>query len=281
MTELPVVIIDVQRGGPSTGLPTKTEQADLLQCMYGRNGESPVAIVAPATPGDCFTMAIEAVRIATKYMVPTFYLSDGYLANGSEPWEIPAIESLPKMEINFRTDAEGFFPYSRDDETLARPWAIPGTPGLEHRIGGIEKQHITGNVNYDPDNHDFMCRLRAEKVERIANDIPPLEVFGEPKGKVLVLGWGGTHGAITTAVEQLQEQGQSVSSAHLRYLNPFPKNLGEVFEGFETVIIPELNLGQLSLLVRAKFLVDAVSFTQVKGKPFKVSSLVNKIKEYL
>ncbi|HEX4945265.1 MAG TPA: 2-oxoacid:acceptor oxidoreductase subunit alpha [Blastocatellia bacterium] len=281
MTELPVIIIDVQRGGPSTGLPTKTEQADLLQCMYGRNGESPVAIVAPATPGDCFTMAIEAVRIATKFMVPTFYLSDGYLANGSEPWEIPSIESLPKMEINFRTDVEGFFPYLRDDETLARPWAIPGTPGLEHRIGGIEKQHITGNVNYDPDNHDFMCRLRAEKVERIANDIPLLEVFGEKTGKVLVLGWGGTHGAITTAVEKLQEQGASVSSAHLRYLNPFPKNLGEVLQGFETVIIPELNLGQLSLLVRAKFLVDAVSFTQVKGKPFKVSSLVNKIKEYL
>jgi 2-oxoglutarate ferredoxin oxidoreductase subunit alpha len=281
MTELPVVIIDVQRGGPSTGLPTKTEQADLLQCMYGRNGESPVAIVAPATPGDCFTMAIEAVRIATKYMVPTFFLSDGYLANGSEPWEIPAIESLPKMEINFRTDAEGFFPYLRDEETLARPWAIPGTPGLEHRIGGIEKQHITGNVNYDPDNHDFMCRLRAEKVERIANDIPLLEVFGEKTGKVLVLGWGGTHGAITTAVERLQEQGAAVSSVHLRYLNPFPKNLGEVLQGFETVIIPELNLGQLSLLVRAQFLVDAVSFTQVKGKPFKVSSLVNKIKEYL
>ncbi len=281
MTELPIVIINVQRGGPSTGLPTKTEQADLLQVMFGRNGESPVAVVAPATPGDCFDMAIEAVRIATKYMVPTFFLSDGYLANGSEPWEIPAIESLPKMEVKFRTEVEGFFPYLRDDETLARPWAIPGTPGLEHRIGGIEKQHITGNVNYDPDNHDFMCRLRAEKVERIANDIPLLETFGEPTGKVLVLGWGGTHGAITTAVEQLQEQGHSVSSAHLRYLNPFPKNLGEVLQGFETVIIPELNLGQLSLLVRAKFLVDAVSFTQVKGKPFKVSSLVNKIKEYL
>jgi 2-oxoglutarate ferredoxin oxidoreductase subunit alpha len=185
------------------------------------------------------------------------------------------------MEINFRTDAEGFFPYLRDEETLARPWAIPGTPGLEHRIGGIEKQHITGNVNYDPDNHDFMCRLRAEKVERIANDIPLLEVFGEKTGKVLVLGWGGTHGAITTAVERLQEQGAAVSSVHLRYLNPFPKNLGEVLQGFETVIIPELNLGQLSLLVRAQFLVDAVSFTQVKGKPFKVSSLVNKIKEYL
>jgi 2-oxoglutarate ferredoxin oxidoreductase subunit alpha len=281
MTELPVVIIDVQRGGPSTGLPTKTEQADLLQAMFGRNSESPVAIVAPATPGDCFHMAIEAVRIATKYMVPTFYLSDGYLGNGSEPWEIPSVASLPQIEIKFRTDPEGFFPYLRDEETLARPWAIPGTPGLEHRIGGIEKQHITGNVNYEPDNHDFMVRLRAEKVARIANDIPPVEVFGAPEGKVLVLGWGSTYGSITTAVEQLQEKGASVSGAHLRYLNPFPKNLGEVLRGFETVIIPELNLGQLALLVRAKYLVDAVSFSQVKGKPFKVATLVNKIKEYL
>ncbi|MFN0121271.1 MAG: 2-oxoacid:acceptor oxidoreductase subunit alpha [Blastocatellia bacterium] len=281
MTELPVVIIDVQRGGPSTGLPTKTEQADLLQAMYGRNSESPVAIVAPATPADCFRMAVEAVRIATKYMVPTFFLSDGYLGNGSEPWEIPAIDSLPEMKINFRTDQEGFFPYLRDEQTLARPWAIPGTPGLEHRIGGIEKQHITGNVNYDPDNHDFMVRLRAEKVQRIANDIPLLEVFGPSEGKVLVLGWGGTYGAITTAVEQLQERGASVSSAHLRYLNPFPRNLGEVLGRFETVIIPEINLGQLSLLVRAKFLVDAIGFNRVKGKPFKVSELVSKIKEYL
>jgi 2-oxoglutarate ferredoxin oxidoreductase subunit alpha len=281
MTELPIVIIDVQRGGPSTGLPTKTEQADLLQAMFGRNSESPVAIVAPATPGDCFNMAIEAVRIATKYMVPTFYLSDGYLGNGSEPWEIPTIESLPDLEIRFRTDPEGFFPYLRDEKTLARPWAIPGTPGLEHRIGGIEKQHITGNVSYDPDNHELMCRLRAEKVQRIANDIPPLEIYGAPEGKVLVLGWGGTYGAITTAVEQLQQQGASVASAHLRYLNPFPKNLEDVLRRFETVIIPELNLGQLSLLIRAKFLVNAVSFTKVKGKPFKVAELVNKIKEYL
>jgi 2-oxoglutarate ferredoxin oxidoreductase subunit alpha len=281
MTELPIVIIDVQRGGPSTGLPTKTEQADLLQAMFGRNSESPVAIVAPATPGDCFNMAIEAVRIATKYMVPTFYLSDGYLGNGSEPWEIPTIESLPDLEIKFRTDPEGFFPYLRDEKTLARPWAIPGTPGLEHRIGGIEKQHITGNVSYDPDNHELMCRLRAEKVQRIANDIPPLEIYGAPEGKVLVLGWGGTYGAITTAVEQLQQQGASVASAHLRYLNPFPKNLEDVLRRFEIVIIPELNLGQLSLLIRAKFLVDAVSFAKVKGKPFKVAELVNKIKEYL
>ncbi len=281
MTELPLVIIDVQRGGPSTGLPTKTEQADLLQAMFGRNSESPVAIVAPATPADCFQMAVEAVRIATKFMVPTFFLSDGYLGNGSEPWEIPAVENLPKMKVNFRTETEGFFPYLRDEATLARPWAIPGTPGLEHRIGGIEKQNITGNVSYDPDNHDFMCRLRAEKVNRIANDIPPLEVFGAPEGKVLVLGWGGTYGAITTAVEQLQAQGASVSSAHLRYLNPFPKNIGEVLSKFERVLIPELNLGQLAMLIRARFLIDAVSFAQVKGKPFKVSQLVEKIKELL
>jgi 2-oxoglutarate ferredoxin oxidoreductase subunit alpha len=259
MTELPLVIIDVQRGGPSTGLPTKTEQADLLQAMFGRNSECPVGIVAPATPGDCFKMAIEAVRLATKYMAPVFFLSDGYLGNGSEPWEIP----------------------SRDEATLARPWAIPGTPGLEHRIGGIEKQNITGNVNYEPDNHDFMVRLRAEKIQRMQQDIPILEVFGPKEGKVLVLGWGSTYGSITTAVEQLQEQGRSVSSAHLRYLNPFPKNLGDILRRFETVIIPELNLGQLAMLVRAQFLIDAVSYSQVKGKPFKVSSLVNKIKEYL
>ena len=281
MTELPIVIVDVQRGGPSTGLPTKTEQADLLQAMFGRNSECPVGIVAPATPGDCFHMAVEAFRLATRYMTPIMYLSDGYLGNGSEPWEIPAVEDLPKIEVQFRTDPEGFYPYLRDERTLARPWAIPGTPGLEHRIGGIEKQHITGNVNYDPDNHDFMVRLRAEKVARMAQDIPPLEVFGEPQGKVLVLGWGSTYGSITTAVEQMQAQGASVSSAHLRYLNPFPKNLGEVLSRFETVIIPELNLGQLAFLVRAKFLVDAVSYSKVKGKPFKVAELVNKVKEYL
>ena len=281
MTELPVVIVNVQRGGPSTGLPTKTEQADLLQAMFGRNGECPVAIVAPATPAECFHMAIEASRIALTYMAPVLYLSDGYLGNGSEPWEIPSVESLPKIEVKFRTDPKGFFPYLRDERTLTRPWAIPGTPGLEHRIGGLEKQHITGNVNYDPDNHDFMVRLRAEKVERIAQDIPPVEVFGQPKGKVLVLGWGSTYGAITTAVEQLQSKGASVSSAHLRYLNPFPRDLGEVLSRFGTVLVPELNLGQLALLVRAKYLVDVVSFSKVKGKPFKVSELINKITEYL
>jgi len=281
MTELPIVIINVQRGGPSTGLPTKTEQADLLQVMFGRNSECPVAVVAPATPSDCFSMAIEAFRIAIKYMTPVVYLSDGYLGNGSEPWEIPSIESLPRIEVKFRTEKAGFYPYLRDERTLARPWAIPGTPGLEHRIGGLEKQHITGNVNYDPDNHDFMVRLRAEKVARIAQDIPLIEVSGAPEGKVLVLGWGSTHGAITTATEQLRAKGASVSSAHLRYLNPFPRNLGEVLSRFETVIVPELNLGQLALLVRARFLVDAISFSKVKGLPFKVSEIVKKINEYL
>ena len=281
MTELPIVIINVQRGGPSTGLPTKTEQADLLQVMFGRNSECPVAVVAPATPSDCFSMAIEAFRIAIKYMTPVVYLSDGYLGNGSEPWEIPSIESLPRIEVKFRTEKAGFYPYLRDERTLARPWAIPGTPGLEHRIGGLEKQHITGNVNYDPDNHDFMVRLRAEKVARIAQDIPLIEVSGEPEGKVLVLGWGSTHGAIATAAEQLRAKGVSVSSAHLRYLNPFPRNLGEVLSRFETVIVPELNLGQLALLVRARFLVDAISFSKVKGLPFKVSEIVKKVNEYL
>ncbi len=281
MTELPLVIIDVQRGGPSTGLPTKTEQADLLQAMFGRNSECPVGIVAPSTPANCFTMAIEAVRLATKYMAPVFFLSDGYLGNGSEPWEIQRVEDLPEMKVEFRTEPEGYLPYLRDERTLSRPWAVPGTPGLEHRIGGLEKQNITGNVSYDPDNHDFMVRLRAEKIQRMQQDIPDLEVFGPPSGKVLVLGWGSTFGSITTAVEQLQEKGQSVASAHLRYLNPFPRNLGDVLKGFDTVIIPELNLGQLALLVRAKFLVDAVSFTKVKGKPFKVTELVDKIKEYL
>ncbi len=281
MTELPLVIIDVQRGGPSTGLPTKTEQADLLQAMFGRNSECPVGIVAPSTPADCFKMAVEAIRLATKYMVPVFYLSDGYIANGSEPWEIPSIESLPEMQVQLRTETEGFFPYLRDEKTLARPWAVPGTPGLEHRIGGIEKANITGNVNYDPENHQLMVNLRAEKIQRMQQDIPDIEIFGKPEGKVLVLGWGSTFGAITTAVEQLQEQGQSVSSAHLCYLNPFPKNLGDVLKGFETVIIPELNMGQLAMLIRSQFLIDAVSLPKVKGKPFKVSEVVNKVKEYL
>jgi 2-oxoglutarate ferredoxin oxidoreductase subunit alpha len=281
MTELPLVIVNVQRGGPSTGLPTKTEQADLFQAVWGRNGECPAIVIAPATPADCFIMAIEAVRLAFKYMSPVFYLSDGYLANGAEPWSIPAIADLPKIEIKFTTDPTGFMPYARDGETLARPYAIPGTPGLEHRIGGIEKQHITGNVNYDPENHHLMVRLRQEKVDRVVNDIPPVEVCGEKTGKVLVLGWGSTYGSISTAVDRLQSEGKSVSSAHLRHLNPFPKNLGEVLAGFETVIIPEMNLGQLCTMIRAKYLVDAVAFSKVKGRPFQIREIVRKVEEYL
>ena len=280
MTELPLVILDVQRGGPSTGLPTKTEQADLLQALFGRNGESPVPVIAPATPGDCFIMAIEAVRIAIKYMTPVLFLSDGYLANGSEPWLIPSVENLAKIAITHPEKVEGkFLPYQRDEKTLSRPWAIPGTSGLEHRIGGLEKENGTGNVSYDPINHDKMVRLRAAKVAGIVQDVPDLEVFGKPEGELLVLGWGGTFGAITSAVEKLQAQGLSVSSAHLRYLNPFPKNLGEVLGRFEKVLIPELNLGQLSLLIRAKFLVDAKSFTKVQGKPFGVHEIIDAVRK--
>ncbi|MBA3438508.1 MAG: 2-oxoacid:acceptor oxidoreductase subunit alpha [Pyrinomonadaceae bacterium] len=281
MTELPLVIINVQRGGPSTGLPTKTEQADLFQAVWGRNGECPVVVIAPATPGDCFHMAIQAVQFAFKYMTPVFFLSDGYLANGAEPWLIPDVSSLPKIEIKFAADPESFLPYLRDVETLARPYAIPGTPGLEHRIGGIEKQHQTGNVSYDPDNHEFMVRMRQAKVDRVANDIPPLEIFGVETGKVLVLGWGSTYGAITSAVEQLQRAGHSVASAHLRHLNPFPKNLGEVLRGFDRVIVPEMNLGQLCTMIRAKYLVDAVAFSKVKGQPFQIREIVRKVEEYL
>jgi 2-oxoglutarate/2-oxoacid ferredoxin oxidoreductase subunit alpha len=281
MTELPLVIINVQRGGPSTGLPTKTEQADLFQAVWGRNGECPAIVVAPATPADCFHMAIEAVRLAFKYMSPVFYLSDGYLANGAEPWAIPEIDSLPTIAITFATDPATFMPYARDEETLARPFALPGTPGLEHRIGGIEKQNITGNVNYDPENHHLMVKLRQEKIDRATADVPPVEVMGEKTGKVLVLGWGSTYGSITSAVEKMQNEGKSVSSAHLRHLNPFPRNLGGVLCGFETVIIPEMNLGQLCTMIRAKYLVDAVPFSKVKGRPFQIREIVRKVEEYL
>ena len=281
MTELPLIIINVQRGGPSTGLPTKTEQADLFQAVWGRNGECPAIVVAPATPADCFHMAIEATRLAFKYMSPVFYLSDGYLANGAEPWAIPNIDDLPKIDVTFATDPTTFMPYARDEETLARPFALPGTPGLEHRIGGIEKQHITGNVNYDPENHHLMVKLRQEKVDRAANDIPLVEVMGEKTGKVLVLGWGSTFGSISSAVERMQRDGKSVSSAHLRHLNPFPRNLGDVLAGFETIIIPEMNLGQLCTMIRARYLVDAVPFSKVKGRPFQIREIVRKVEEYL
>ena len=279
MTELPLVVVNVQRGGPSTGLPTKTEQADLLQAMFGRNGECPVAIVAPATPGDCFHMAVEAFRIATKHMLPVIYLSDGYLANGAEPWRLPSLDELPRFDVNFHKDPVNFHAYARDPETLARPWAIPGTPGLEHRIGGIEKQDITGNVSYDPENHMHMVLTRAEKVARIADDIPELETFGDAEGRLLVIGWGSTHGSITSAVEEMQRRGKSVSSVHLRHLNPFPKNLGDIIGRFDRVLVPELNMGQLAMLLRARYLVPAISFPKVKGKPFKISELTARMDE--
>jgi 2-oxoglutarate ferredoxin oxidoreductase subunit alpha len=281
MVELPLVIADIQRAGPSTGMPTKTEQGDLYQCMFGRNSDSACAIVAPATPGDCFYMAIEAFRLATKFMTPVYYLSDGYLGNGAEPWRIPSASEFEPICITHPTDPSDFAPYRRDPDTLARPWAIPGTPGLEHRIGGLEKADITGNVNYDPLNHEKMTRLRNEKIERIANFIPAQEVYGDSEGELLVLSWGSTYGAAVTAVDKLHEEGASVSHAHLRYLNPFPKNLGDIISRFNQVLIPELNLGQLRLLIRAKFLVDAQGLSKVQGTPFKVSEILAKCKELL
>ncbi|AXL93658.1 2-oxoglutarate ferredoxin oxidoreductase subunit alpha [Streptomyces sp. CB09001] len=284
--ELPLLVVDIQRGGPSTGLPTKTEQADLLQAMYGRNGEAPVPIVAPCTPADCFEAAMEAARIALTYRTPVFLLSDGYLANGSEPWRVPEADGLPDLRVRFAAGpnhelADGrrvFRPYKRDPQTLARPWAVPGTPGLEHRIGGIEKQDGTGNISYDPANHDFMVRTRQAKIDGIA--VPDLEV-DDPDGdaQLLVLGWGSTYGPITAAVRRLRGAGQRIAQAHLRHLNPFPKNLGDVLERYERVVIPEMNLGQLAALVRAEYLVDARSYNQVNGMPFKAEQLATALKE--
>ncbi|HEY4564756.1 MAG TPA: 2-oxoglutarate ferredoxin oxidoreductase subunit alpha, partial [Thermoanaerobaculia bacterium] len=282
MTELPLVVCDIQRGGPSTGLPTKTEQAELLQVMFGRNGESPVPVLAAASPKDCFEVAMEAVRISTRYMVPVVLLSDGYIANGSEPWKLPSVEDLPDLRIDFRTDPEGFHPYERDPETLARPWAIPGTPGLEHRIGGLEKENVTGNVSYDPVNHESMVHLRAEKVERIAREIPDLQVFGDPQGgPLLVLGWGSTGGAVTGAVNAARRKGIPVSRAHLRHLNPFPPNLGDVLARFDRVLLPEMNLGQLALLLRARYLKDIITLSKVQGKPFSRQEILDKIQSIL
>jgi 2-oxoglutarate ferredoxin oxidoreductase subunit alpha len=273
-------VVDVQRGGPSTGLPTKTEQSDLLQAMFGRNGESPVPIVAAASPSDCFDVAFEAVRIATTYRTPVFLLSDGYLANGSEPWRVPDTEALPDLSVEFATDPDGFAPYARDPRTLARPWAVPGTAGLEHRIGGLEKSDVTGEISYDPENHDRMVRLRQAKVDRVADSLPPLAV-DDPTGDacVLVLGWGSTYGLIHSAVEQVRRAGRSVARAHLRHLNPFPHDLGDVLGRYERVLIPEMNLGQLAMLVRARYLVDAQSITQVRGMPFRTDELVSAIEE--
>lgn len=288
--ELPLIVVDVQRGGPSTGLPTKTEQADLLQAMFGRNGEAPVPIVAPQSPADCFNAALEAARIATTYRTPVFLLSDGYLANGSEPWRVPDTDELPDLTVEFQqgpnwTDKDGnetFMPFVRDPETLARPWAIPGTPGLEHRIGGIEKADITGHISYDPDNHDKMVRLRQAKIDGIANTIPDLEV-DDPSGeaRVLIIGWGSTYGPIGAACRRARRGGAKVAQAHLRHLNPFPKNTEEVLKRYDKVIIPEMNLGQLALLLRGKYLVDAISYNQVRGMPFKAEELENVIKDVI
>jgi 2-oxoglutarate ferredoxin oxidoreductase subunit alpha len=279
--ELPLVVIDVQRAGPSTGMPTKTEQADLLQAMFGRNGEAPVAVVAPATPGDCFELIIEAFRIAVHYMTPVLFLSDGYLANGSEPWRIPAMDDLPSITVQFRTDPDGFQPYARDPRTLARPWAIPGTPGLEHRVGGLAKADVTGNVSYDPENNERMVRLRARKIAAIADSIPDVAVHGPQSGRLLVLGWGSTYGAIITACEKLRAQGVAVANAHLRYLNPFPSNLGDVLRRFEQVLIPELNRGQLRLLIADTFGVNAHRLSKIKGKPFLVREIQDAVVEEL
>jgi 2-oxoglutarate ferredoxin oxidoreductase subunit alpha len=278
--ELPLLVIDIQRSGPSTGMPTKTEQADLLQVLYGRNGEAPVPVVAACTPSDCFSAAVEAARIALRYRTPVVLLSDGYLANGSEPWLLPDVASLPDISVPFATDPnhEGdFWPYLRDEATLARPWAVPGTPGLEHRIGGLEKADGTGNISYDPENHDRMINLRAAKVAGIANDIPRLEVDHQDGSRLLVLGWGSTYGPIGAAVRRVRASGARVSVAHLRHLNPFPANLGEVLGNYDKVLIPEMNLGQLRMLVRARYLVDAVGYNKVRGLPFKAEELADAI----
>ena len=281
MVELPLVVIDVQRAGPSTGMPTKTEQSDLLQALFGRNGDSPIPVVAPATPAECFDYAIEAWRIALRHMTPVVYLSDAFLATGSEPWRIPELDALPDLRVPNRTDRAGFYPYERDPETLARPWAVPGTPGLEHRIGGLEKLDILGTISYDPDNHHRMQQLRAEKVARIARDIPPLDVFGPLEGELLILGWGSTYGAIRSAVERLQDTGRKVAHAHLRHLNPFPTNTGDVVRAYDRVLIPEINMGQLRMLIRSMFLVDAEGFNLVRGKPFTISEILAKAEQVL
>jgi 2-oxoglutarate ferredoxin oxidoreductase subunit alpha len=281
MVELPLVVVDIQRGGPSTGLPTKTEQADLLQALFGRNSEAPVPVLAASTPGDCFWVALEACRIAIKYMVPVIVLSDGYLANGAEPWRIPELSELPEIPVSFRKEPAGFQPYERDPRTLARPWAIPGTPGLEHRIGGLEKQDVSGNVSYDPLNHERMVRTRAAKVEAIAADVPPAVPAGDPDGELLIVGWGSTSGAITAALRAARGRGHRIGHVQLRHLNPLPRNLGELLKRYRRVLVPELNLGQLCWLLRARYLVDAVSYAKVQGKPFKQAELESKIEEIL
>ncbi len=281
MTELPMVICDIQRGGPSTGLPTKTEQADLLQALFGRNSEAPIPILAAATPGDCFWIAVEASRIALKYMVPVIILSDGYLANGAEPWRIPNVDEIPGIPVKFATDPEGFLPYKRDPDTLARPWAVPGTPGLEHRIGGLEKQDVTGNVNYEPLNHEKMVRIRAAKIDAIVQDVPNVLPAGDPEGDLLLVSWGSTYGSITQAVNAERDRGRKIGHLHLRYLNPLPANLGDILKRYRKVLVPELNMGQLVWVLRAKYLVDAVGLNKIQGRPFKQNELEQKIEEML
>jgi 2-oxoglutarate ferredoxin oxidoreductase subunit alpha len=273
VAELPLVIVDVQRAGPSTGMPTKEEQADLLCALYGRSSDSPLPVLAAATPSDCFAIMLEAFAMAVRYMTPVVVLSDSYLANSAEPWRLPDVAALPRQAIRFRTDPAGFFPYVRDEDTLARPWAIPGTPGLEHRIGGLEKQDGKGNVSYLPENHQRMTDLRHAKIARIAQDLPPVECHGADAGKLLIVGWGGTHGAITSAVDEARAAGHDVASVHLRHLNPLPPNLGDVLRRFERVMVAEINTGQLSRILRAEYLVDAQSLTKVQGQPFKVSEV--------
>jgi 2-oxoglutarate ferredoxin oxidoreductase subunit alpha len=281
MVELPLVVVDVQRAGPSTGMPTKTEQGDLLMAMFGRNSDSPVPIVAPATPAECFEYAIEAARLALKYMTPVVYLSDAFLANGAEPWRIPAIDELPDISVANYTDPSTFQPYARDPHTLARPWAVPGTPGLVHRVGGLEKADITGNVSYDPDNHHHMQVLRAQKIAGIATDIPPLESFGPSTGDLLILGWGSTYGPIRSATEGLQAEGWSVAHAQLRHLNPLPANTEQVLRSYRKVLVPEINLGQLSLMLRARYLIDVIGFNRVRGKPFRIVEIKQAAEELL
>jgi 2-oxoglutarate ferredoxin oxidoreductase subunit alpha len=279
--EIPLVIVNVQRGGPSTGLPTKTEQADLLQAMFGRNSEAPIPIIAASTPGDCFWAALEACRIAVKYMVPVILLSDGYLANGAEPWRVPELSEIPDIPVNFAKNPEGFKPYKRNPDTLARPWAVPGTPGLEHRIGGLEKQDVSGNINYEPLNHENMVRIRAAKVAGIVQDIPDAVPAGDPDGDLLIVAWGSTHGSITAAVKAQRAQGRRIGHLHLRHLNPLPANLAQIFKRYKKILVPELNMGQLLWLLRAKYLVDAEGLNKIQGRPFKQSELEQKIEEVL
>jgi 2-oxoglutarate ferredoxin oxidoreductase subunit alpha len=281
MTELPLVICDIQRGGPSTGLPTKTEQADLLQAMFGRNSEAPIPVLAPSTPGDCFWIAVEACRIALKYMVPVIILSDGYLANGAEPWRIPKEEEIPEIPVKFATDPEGFMPYKRNPDTLARPWAVPGTKGLEHRIGGLEKQDVSGNINYEPLNHENMVRIRAAKIDAIVQDIPNVLPAGDPEGDLLIVSWGSTYGAITQSVKSQRAKGRKIGHLHLRNLNPLPANVGDVLKRYKKVLIAELNMGQLRWMLRAKYLVDAAGLNKIQGRPFKQAELDQKIEEML